>query len=83
MDREDIILSTDELKQIFSKIDESNYGDFSSLKELVYKEYNNRDIFDDISAFLQVELGYSCDADLCDITDDEIDGLVEVINEME
>ena len=83
MDREDIKLNSDEIKQIISKTDESNCADFSSLQELVQKEYNNRDIFDDISAYLAVELGYSCDADLSDITDDEIDGLVEAINEME
>lgn len=68
-------------KRLFSGIDYRNYTDFHSFK-LALKKYN-KDITNNeinrILEFLKNDLAIYCDADLADITDDEIIMLMNYI----
>ncbi|MBS4537711.1 hypothetical protein GOQ27_04510 [Clostridium sp. D2Q-11] len=67
--------------QLLLGVDYRNYTDFHSFK-LALKKYNNQITnkqINNILEFLRVDLAIYCDADLEDITDDEIQLLRDLI----
>ena len=83
MNKLDVKISRDELKRIFRRVDRNNYMDFSTLEEIVKFEFNSKDLAFELLDYLEIELGFTCDADLSDITEEEIEGIIEVINNIE
>lgn len=78
-------IELDDLKYIFKRIDDNNNIDFSTLKLAIEKDIGIIDdyVFYEIISFLETELGFTCDAELIDITDEEIERLIEFINEID
>jgi len=74
-----------DFKYIFKRIDDENNIDFSTLKIAMDKDLGFIDdyIFYEITSFLETELGCTCDAELVDVTDEEIERLVEFIKEID
>lgn len=83
MNRVDIRVSKEELKKIFKRVDKNNYMDFSTLEALIKAEFGSKDLAFELSDYLETELGFTCDADLSDITGEEIEDIIEVINSIE
>ncbi|WBW94962.1 hypothetical protein [Oceanirhabdus sp. W0125-5] len=80
MRNEDIKITKEELKKIFRRVDKSNNMNFETLEELLKDEYLDNSLVFEIIDNLETGYGFSCEADLDDITEDEIEALVDTIN---
>lgn len=73
-------ISMDEFMAVLDKVDYDNYATFISFKEALDEEINSESVYEDIIFYLEAELGYTCDADLKSLTQDNIDAILEAVN---
>lgn len=80
MKNSDIKVTKEELKKIFGRIDRNNNMNFENLEELLKEEYVDSSLVFEIIDTLEAGFGFSCEEELQDITEDEIESLVDEIN---
>lgn len=85
MNKEVCYLEKKDIKNIISHVDFSNNMDFLTFNDSFKNAVDEieESFINELCIFLVEDLGYSCDADLLDITDEEIEDILDFIENYE